>query len=52
MDLRTILKIGLPEGDVIKASFYSIDQTYLAYPATLKLQGGVVRLEIPGVGAH
>ena len=52
VDLRTILKVTPSDGGVIKASFYSIDQTYLAYPATLKLQGGVVKLDIPGIGAH
>jgi uncharacterized protein (TIGR03435 family) len=49
--LRTVLKVAPPDGGVIKASFYSIDQTYLAFPATITLKGDVVKLEIPGVGA-
>jgi uncharacterized protein (TIGR03435 family) len=50
--LRTVLKVAPSDGGVNKANFYSIDQTYLAFPATLKLQGGMVKLDIPGIGAH
>ncbi len=50
-DLRTVLKIASSDGDPIKGNFWSIDQTYLVFPATLSLQGSVVKLNIPGIGA-
>lgn len=50
--LRTVLKVAPAEDGVNKATFYSIDQTYLGIPETFKLQGAVVKLEIPGIGAH
>jgi hypothetical protein len=50
-DLRTVLKIASSDGDPIKGNFWSIDQTYLVFPATLTLQGSVVKLSIPGIGA-
>jgi uncharacterized protein (TIGR03435 family) len=50
-ELRTVLKIASSEGDPIKANFWSIDQTYLVFPATLNLQAGVVKMNIPGIGA-
>jgi hypothetical protein len=37
-DLRTVLKIASSDGDPIKGNFYSIDQTYLVFPATLTVQ--------------
>jgi uncharacterized protein (TIGR03435 family) len=48
-ELRTVLKIT--DGNPIKANFYSIDQTYLVFPATITVQGGVVKMSIPGIGA-
>jgi uncharacterized protein (TIGR03435 family) len=50
-DLRTVLKIASSDGDPIKGNFWSIDQTYLVFPATLTLQGPVLKLSIPGIGA-
>jgi uncharacterized protein (TIGR03435 family) len=50
-ELRTVLKIASSEGDPIKASFCSIDQTYLVFPATVTFQSAVVKLKIPGIGA-
>ncbi len=50
--LRTVLKIAGADGATIKATFYSPDQTYLAFPATLTLKGDVVKLSIPGIGAN
>jgi uncharacterized protein (TIGR03435 family) len=50
--LRTVLKISPPEGGLIKANFYSIDQTYLVFPGTLTVQGSTVKMKIPGIGAE
>jgi uncharacterized protein (TIGR03435 family) len=50
-ELRTVLKIASSEGDPIKGNFYSIDQTYLVFPATLNVQAGVIKMNIPGIGA-
>lgn len=50
-ELRTVLKIASSDENPIKANFYSIDQTYLVFPATLTIQASVVKLSIPGVGA-
>jgi uncharacterized protein (TIGR03435 family) len=50
-ELRTVLKIALSNENPIKANFYSIDQTYLVFPATLTVQASVVKLSIPGIGA-
>jgi uncharacterized protein (TIGR03435 family) len=51
-ELRTVLKIASSEGNPIKANFWSIDQTYLVFPATLTVQGSVVKMNIPGIGAE
>jgi uncharacterized protein (TIGR03435 family) len=50
-DLRTVLKIAPSNEDPIKANFWSIDQTYLIFPATLTFQGSVLKMTIPGIGA-
>ena len=50
-DLRTVLKIASSDGDPIKGNFYSIDQTYLVFPATLTVKNSVIRMSIPGIGA-
>ena len=50
-ELRTVVKIASSEGDPIKANFYSIDQTYLVFPATIALKGANVKMNIPGIGA-
>jgi uncharacterized protein (TIGR03435 family) len=50
-DLRTVLKIQSSDGDPIKGNFYSIDQTYLVFPATLAVKNSVIRMTIPGIGA-
>jgi uncharacterized protein (TIGR03435 family) len=50
-ELRTVLKLASSDGNPIKGNFYSIDQTYLVFPSTLTLQGTVVKLSIPGIGA-
>jgi hypothetical protein len=50
-ELRTVLNIASSEGDPIKGNFWSIDQTYLVFPATLTVQASVVKLNIPGIGA-
>ena len=50
-ELRTVLKIASSDGNPIKGNFYSIDQTYLVFPATLTIQSGVVKMSIPGIGA-
>jgi hypothetical protein len=51
-ELRTVLKIASSEGNPIKANFWSIDQTYLVFPATLTVQGSVIKMNIPGIGAE
>ena len=51
-ELRTVLKIASSEGNPIKANVWSIDQTYLVFPATLTVQGSVVKMNIPGIGAE
>ena len=51
-ELRTVLKIASSEGNPIKANFWRIDQTYLVFPATLTVQGSVVKMNIPGIGAE
>jgi uncharacterized protein (TIGR03435 family) len=50
-ELRTVLKIASSDGNPIKGNFYSIDQTYLVFPATLTVQRSVVKMNIPGIGA-
>jgi uncharacterized protein (TIGR03435 family) len=50
-ELRTVLKIASSNENPIKGNFYSIDQTYLVFPATLTVQASVVKLSIPGIGA-
>lgn len=50
-ELRTVLKIASAEGNPVKGSFYSIDQTYLVFPATLNVQGAVIKMSIPGIAA-
>ena len=50
-ELRTVLKIAPPDGKQIKGNFYSIDQTYLVFPATLTVQNSVVKMSIPGISA-
>jgi uncharacterized protein (TIGR03435 family) len=50
-ELRTVLKIASSDGNPIKANFWSIDQTYLVFPATLTVEGSVVKMSIPGIGA-
>lgn len=50
-DLRTVLKIQSSEGNPIKGNFYSIDQTWLVFPATIAVQGAVLKMSIPGIGA-
>jgi uncharacterized protein (TIGR03435 family) len=50
-DQRTVVKIVGSDGETIKANFYSIDQSVLAFPATLTLQNSVVKMNIPGIGA-
>ena len=50
-DQRTVVKIVGSEGETVKANFYSIDQSTLAFPATLTVQNSVVRMNIPGIGA-
>jgi hypothetical protein len=51
-DLRTVLKVASSQGNPINANFWSIDQTYLVFPATLNVQGSVLKLSIPGIGAN
>ncbi|HWF09845.1 MAG TPA: TIGR03435 family protein [Bryobacteraceae bacterium] len=51
VDLRTVLIIQSSEGNPIKGNFYSIDQTYLVFPATINVQGAVLKISIPGIGA-
>src|SRR5690242_800503 len=50
-ELRTVLKIAPPDDGLIKGTFYSIDQTFLAFPATVTLQGSTIKMSIPGIGA-
>lgn len=50
-ELRTVIKIASSEGSPINANFYSIDQTYLVFPATLTVRDSVVKMNIPGIGA-
>ena len=49
-DQRTVVKILGSEGETIKANFYSIDQSRLAFPATLTVEKSVVKMNIPGIG--
>src|ERR1700683_5151438 len=55
-ELRTVLKIASSDGNPIKANFWSISQTYLVFPATLTVQGVVIKMSIkmsiPGIGAE
>jgi bla regulator protein blaR1 len=54
-ELRTVIKIAPPAivspGSSINGNFYSIDQTYLVFPATITVQGSTVKMNIPGIGA-
>ena len=54
-ELRTVIKIASPavvsSGSPINGNFYSIDQTYLVFPATITVQGSTVKMNIPGIGA-
>jgi len=54
-ELRTVIKIASPavvsSGSPINGNFYSIDQTYLVFPATITVQGSAVKMNIPGIGA-
>src|SRR5689334_14640736 len=50
-ELRTVIKIASSEGSPINGNFYSIDQTYLVFPATITVQGSNVKMNIPGIGA-
>ena len=54
-ELRTVIKIAAPalvsSGSPINGNFYSIDQTYLVFPATITVQGSTVKMNIPGIGA-
>ncbi|MGH9645205.1 MAG: hypothetical protein ACRD4E_00190 [Bryobacteraceae bacterium] len=54
-ELRTVIKIASPAivspGSSIIGNFYSIDQTYLVFPATITVQGSAVKMNIPGIGA-
>lgn len=50
-ELRTVIKIESPEGSRIIGTFYSIDQTFLAFPATITVQGSTVKMNIPGIAA-
>ncbi len=49
-DLRTVVKITQPEGEGLKATFHSIDQTFQVFPSVVTMQGSNVKIEIPGVG--
>ena len=49
--LRTVLKIESSDTNPIKGNFWSIDQTYLVFPSTLTIQGGIIKMSIPGIGA-
>jgi uncharacterized protein (TIGR03435 family) len=54
-ELRTVITIASPalvaSGSPINGNFYSIDQTYLVFPATITVQGSTVKMNIPGIGA-
>jgi hypothetical protein len=54
-ELRTVIKIASPaivsSGSPIQGNFYSIDQTYLVFPATITVQSSTVKMNIPGIGA-
>ena len=54
-ELRTVIKIASPaivsSRSPINGNFYSIDQTYLVFPATITVQGSTVKMNIPGIGA-
>lgn len=54
-ELRTVIEIASPalvsSGSPINGNFYSIDQTYLVFPATITVQGSAVKMNIPGIGA-
>jgi uncharacterized protein (TIGR03435 family) len=50
-ELRTVIKIASSKGNPILGSFYSIDQTFLVFPATITVQGSTVKMNIPGIAA-
>ncbi len=50
-ELRTVIKVASSEGSPILGTFYSIDQTFLAFPATITVQGSTVKMNIPGIAA-
>jgi uncharacterized protein (TIGR03435 family) len=50
-ELRTVIKIASSKGNPILGNFYSIDQTYLVFPATITVQGSTVKMNIPGIAA-
>jgi uncharacterized protein (TIGR03435 family) len=50
-DLRTVIKIESSDTNPIRGNFWSIDQTYLVFPSTLTIQGSVIKMSIPGIGA-
>src|SRR5689334_25000158 len=50
-ELRTVIKIAPSQGSTIVGNFYSIDQTFLVFPATITVQRSVVKMNIPGIAA-
>jgi len=50
-DLRTVIRIAAADGATYKATFYSIDQTFQAFPTTVTVQPSNIKIEIPGIGA-
>jgi hypothetical protein len=49
-ELRTIVKVA-KDGAALKTVLYSIDQSPQGIGGTMTVQGGVVKIQIPGVGA-
>ena len=50
-ELRTVIRIASSQGSKVTGTFYSIDQTFLAFPATITVQGSTVKMNIPGIAA-
>ena len=50
-ELRTVIKIAPYAGKSITGNLYSVDQTFLVFPATITVQGSTVKMSIPGIGA-
>jgi uncharacterized protein (TIGR03435 family) len=51
-ELRMVMKVTRADDESLKATFYSIDQTGRAIPASVSLQGGTFKAAIPAIGGN